>query len=226
MNKIVFLWRKNSANIGDANSGWPIYFDFPDHDEIDLDDAEQQDIALPYDRVIVGGGLIPDAEYFPRVHAKLSRMRERVLFAGVGTNSPDAQSEYPFANIGWRHAGSFLPCPCPSCMSACFDEIPEYHDEIAYYSNPEIEKLEEKFPRMENINCTMPEAVRFLASWRSVVTSSYHGAYWASLLGRDVVAASDRKKMLYPIWQMRGWNISMAREMVNTWAEIISDFIA
>jgi len=41
-------------------------------------------------------------------------------------------------------------------------------------------------PHMTNLAGDMEEVIAFLASGEVVVTSSYHGAYWARLLGRKV----------------------------------------
>ena len=42
-------------------------------------------------------------------------------------------------------------------------------------------------PRMLNTGQNMEQIIEFLGSGETVVTNSYHGVYWATLLGRKVV---------------------------------------
>ena len=40
---------------------------------------------------------------------------------------------------------------------------------------------------MNNSSCPPKQAIDFIASGETVVTSSYHGVYWAQLMGRKVI---------------------------------------
>ncbi len=82
----------------------------------------------------------------------------------------------------------FARVPCASCMHPVFDEAfaaPE-HDEVRYSAARRVDVDDGVAPHMTNEDGTIEEAVRFLTRGRRVVTSSYHGAYWAGLLGREV----------------------------------------
>ena len=77
--------------------------------------------------------------------------------------------------------------PCPSCMHPVFDEPIEIeHAVVRYSAARRIDVSNGADPHMTNEDGTIEHAVRFLGSGEKVITSSYHGAYWARLLGRKV----------------------------------------
>jgi hypothetical protein len=82
--------------------------------------------------------------------------------------------------------------PCASCMSALFDDPPAPTRPTVRFLNadPNIRRKYplgfDHLPTMYNTE-PMAEIVAFLASAETVVTDSYHGVYWATLLGRGVV---------------------------------------
>ena len=76
-------------------------------------------------------------------------------------------------------------------MSPLFDKEYPITMDIVHYKNTQWPVIDG-----HNNRCTMEEALRFLGSGEIVVTDSYHGAYWATLLGRKVLTTrSDKLKM-------------------------------
>jgi exopolysaccharide biosynthesis predicted pyruvyltransferase EpsI len=73
-------------------------------------------------------------------------------------------------------------------MHPAFDKQIEPEHEIVVYENKQARPLKSHgFPHMSNEGATMEEAVKFIASGEIVVTSSYHGMYWAALLKRRIL---------------------------------------
>jgi hypothetical protein len=228
--KIAFIWRKNSANVGDRHSGWPLYFDFPAHDQLDLDEVEHNGLSLdPYSHVVIGGGLYPEKRWYPHVHGWIEATSAKILSIGVGRNDQSARAVGKNERIIWRHADADAEnccCPCPSCMAKIFDSPPAPVCRAVAYENRDIADLAYRgLPTMENQGCTMIEAVEFLAAGETVLTSSYHGAYWAALLGRNVEVISNRGKMDNPVWAHMGFSLDVARELAQCGYHAICRFL-
>lgn len=99
--------------------------------------------------------------------------------------------------------------PCASCMHPAFDvEREPRHKVIRYSAARRIDLNDGQTPHMTNENGTIEEALAFLASGEKVVTSSYHGAYWAGLLGRQVEVVSWGSKFHY----LPNMNLNECRE--------------
>lgn len=111
--------------------------------------------------------------------------------------------------------------PCASCMHPAFDEVLDakpQHDVVRYSAARRVEvQAPSDAPHMTNEDGTIEEAIAFLASGRKVITSSYHGAYWAQLLGRDVETVSWGSKFDY----LPGLKLSEARTLQRYAYELV-----
>lgn len=94
-------------------------------------------------------------------------------------------------------------CPCSSCMNTIFDRKYETKHDIVFYthfmqkdrfSDGTEEKMMKRFPRSTNYAASLAEAIEFIASGDVVCTNSYHGAYWATLLGKKVIYRGYARK--------------------------------
>jgi hypothetical protein len=228
--KIAFVWRKNSPNVGDRESGWPLYFDFPDHDQLDLDDIEHKGLSLePYTHVVIGGGLYPESKWYPHVNGWIESTSAKILAIGVGRNYHSIRAVGKNERIIWRHADADAEnccCPCPSCMAKIFDSPPAPTCSAVAYENRDIAALAcHGLPTMENRGCTMREAIAFMGDGEKVLTSSYHGAYWSALLGRDIQIISNRGKMDNPVWAHMGFSLDFARKLAQRGYHAICRFL-
>lgn len=73
--------------------------------------------------------------------------------------------------------------PCVSCMSPLFDKSYTIDKEIVYYGHNTVSPMQ----GMNNNEPDFEKVIAYLASGETVVSSSYHGVYWALLLGRKVI---------------------------------------
>lgn len=188
--KILGLHIRDSRNAGDRWSSPLEYFDFPGH-EVTIGDMRTPPMTGP-DVVIYGGGSItasPSFHRWPAItiawgvghHVRLRPWDEAMRTEHL--RAADLCDLYfPRDEVGLDTV------PCASCMHPVFDDVPEpVHDVVRYSAERRIEVTEPvDAPHMTNESGTITAAVRFLASGRRVVTSSYHGAYWAGLIGREV----------------------------------------
>lgn len=156
----------------------------------------QKDINISHLPVIVGGGGLFSNHYFERQLTHVVRSRPRSLICwGAGQNTHDSTVvRFPevlksFDLVGVRdHNSPFDWVPCASCLDPAFDRSYTKEHEIVLYNHSEFRVLQnEGFPEMTNAVRDFGEVIAFLASGDTVITTSYHGAYWATLLGRRVI---------------------------------------
>jgi hypothetical protein len=90
--------------------------------------------------------------------------------------------------------------PCVTCMDPLLDfyrDQPPRH-RVVVYQHPHFCRISlPGAPRLDNVGVSFAQALAFLSSGETVFTSSYHGAYWALLLGRKIVAVPWSTKFLH-----------------------------
>ena len=194
---IVFSHIRNTPNAGDFASCPAQWFDFPTHRVQNYDEPIGNAKAVVY-----GGGTM------------MNWLQDRELPPipcitwGIGSSRHGGFTEpWPdpggFALTGLREWSQreWNPgteedegwTPCASCMSPLFDGTwPIKHEAVLFVNaSPSIKSRYPVavggLPVMEN-DRPMAEIVAFLASAEVVITDSYHGIFWATLLRRRVVA--------------------------------------
>lgn len=188
---ILAVSRIDTTNLGDLVCSPCLYFDY---------DADPYDVKHPVpqaDAYIFGGGEIAN-------WMTLTPPPPGIKIAwGIGGAAPLTD----FTLIGSRDKDSpNYWVPCASCMSPLFDQTYPITVDIVTYTNTRNPVKEGR-----NNRCTMEEAVRFLSSGETVVTDSYHGMYWASLLGKEVVLRGI-KTNLPKFHQMKDATLTECRE--------------
>jgi len=201
MVEIVNVYRKNTSNTGDEFSTPTKYFDF-------LKDIRTLDITeLPLDEfsreienkiIIFGGGGFLEQDYFKDYMGALLGAKTRLLIGwGIGHNVHGAcdilYDSYKYSEnfdlLSVRDSTDFCVwVPCVSCMHPIFDKTFEVKNKIVVYEhkNFPLRGMDANFPRMKNGD-DFEEVIEFLGSAELVITNSYHGAYWATLLKRRVI---------------------------------------
>lgn len=120
---------------------------------------------------------------------------------GAGHNSDDiklrAQKlEYPdylidFDLVGVRdHNTGYQWVPCASCMHpALHKEYAIKNDVIWFEHKKQLVKNfgNESIPRFVNSGNNVDQAIELIGSSNIVITNSYHGAYWATLMKKRVI---------------------------------------
>lgn len=158
--------------------------------------------------VIVGGGQV-----FGELEPLLAKIRSNNSSASIvgwgiglpphsGYNSRVLDITRQFAafgtrNFDWRNELNFVPCA--SCLSPIFDTVEAPTHEVVVYlhrKKPPPENIPAEVPILTNVMQSPSAAINFIASGETVVTSSYHGVYWAQLLGRHVVCIPYNDKFM------------------------------
>mgnify|MGYP002075983121 CR=1 FL=1 len=107
-----------------------------------------------------------------------------MTFSAFGTRNYDRREEFPFV-------------PCASCLSPLFDQVgPPQNDFVVFLHRrkPGPLAIPSGIPTLSNAMRHPKEVIDFIAAGDTVVTSSYHGVYWAQLLGRRVVCVPYNSK--------------------------------
>lgn len=112
-----------------------------------------------------------------------------------------------FALIGLRDLPNpYAWVPCVSCMHPAFEQRSDVkHEVVAFLHGQESARIRHAFhgiPQLDNIQSgnrkrseqRFREVIELIGSGRTVVTNSYHGLYWATLLGKNVIAMPNSSK--------------------------------
>lgn len=186
---IINIYHHGSRNIGDSASAPTLYFEF----EIpSIRIAHGASVPAKPTLVIFGGGALPGKTNFQKIPEAPT-----VLWGAGFTDKRLLPFKYNESHVsgldlvGLRDKIDSLPLdwvPCPSCMSPLFNQTYKTKYPVVIYDNPrKLPLASGAIPHMSNVQGSMAKAVDFIASGETVVTSSYHGMYWAMLLGRKVV---------------------------------------
>lgn len=180
--KIVNIHLPNSKNIGDEVCSPVHYFDI-DATIIKLGD----EIPSDQDVVIWGGGCI--ASQAPRDIMYGGKYKRVIWGAGVtqrGVLQFPKQPSYQGIDLAgirdFPNPAGTCWVACPSTMSSLFDNPPEPTQDIVYYGHKALSPMES----MNNDHMNFEEVVAHLQKGQKIVTSSYHGMVWGTILGREV----------------------------------------
>jgi len=203
---VLNVHRRDYTNIGDLMSSPFQYFRITK--PLYKLDIEPLTLVSPFfsarrEPLVLGGGGLFFFE--TAVNGLLTQYRGPVIGWGIGQNGPLVEKTNTriqtgkFALLGvrdWQSEHDWVPCS--SCLAPeleAFRDIQPEHD-FVLYDHQHTPLPIEGHPRLTNACMDFSKVVAFLASGETVVTNSYHGAYWARLLGRRVVALPFSNRLL------------------------------
>lgn len=183
---IINYHLKGSNNVGDEHCAPALYFNISDRQDI-RSCVTNKDTR--FNVAVFGGGAIANTAKNYRKHVKY-----KAVLWGVGNTSRGVfkeplhgdYSEFTLAGIrdyNVKGMKNVRWVPCPSCMSTLFDQKIDPTEEYVYYGHKRMSPL----GKMNNDNMNFKEVIEYLSSGETVVTSTYHGVYWATLLGKKVI---------------------------------------
>lgn len=201
---VVFQHLRNTSNLGDRWCSPYDWFAWPNDFRVkDIrEDGEKYDVS------IIGGG---------KIFGGLNRFRgvqksegQKNVAWGVSTvQSFPISFKYFKARracdlIGTRDWGDkrFIWAPCVSCMAPQFDiASPPKHKLVFYYHAGKTAAqgitIPKNIPSLSNNANSLEEALNFISSGEIVVSNSYHGVYWALLMGRKVLCIPFSNKFYH-----------------------------
>lgn len=225
MKSIINYHVIDRKNIGDLLSSPLHYFYFPGYQLEEADIRQPNAIASQNKHIILGGGGLIYKRFLNNIQEIISfANRGKLILWGSGQQSYDTSntdkiqnfnySQYldQFDLIGIRdYESGYFWLPCVSCMHPAFNQKREIKHEFVVFSHKKFQIKIDSFPRMTNESQNIEEILDFLGSGETILTSSYHGAYWGTLLGRKVLAfpfsskfnTLKHKPSLYPSFKWR-----------------------
>lgn len=201
--KVVNIHAAKTNNIGDMAAGIAQYLPGVEVKTLDIGNSFPDGGNWLDDHVVIvgGGGLFTKVWQWKLIElCNRSPLRKlaggRLIFWGIGVNSTRVTDDhFPYALheadlVGVRDWDrGFDWVPCASCLHPVFDKPPAPAVRAVCVWHP-------MYPIPIGIDApwsdhyrpqTMQEAAAFLAQGEFVLTTSYHAAYWGTLLGRRVI---------------------------------------
>ena len=219
------VFHHDAKNIGDRASGPTDYF-FP---KLGLKKNLKR-LDLSEEKIVFGGGSL-----FSQVEGFIDDVRPNQTLVAWGLGIPErgfndeavnrVASKFELfgtRNFDWSDQLDYVPCA--SCMLPVFDQIKAPTTDIVIFAHRrKVQDLycPEEFPLLTNDCDNIEEAVDFISQGQTVVTSSYHGVYWAQLMGRKVVCVPYGSKFntfkQQPIFaQADSWTNTMGTVQIHS----------
>ena len=204
---MINIFRADKTNAGDWWSPPIRYFKFKNAKAIDILNCHQ----LPNDEsiFIVGGGGLGRPFFQNHLNwLKRQERRYRLISWGAGCDTvenrvgtTDAVDDpiggyfNDFDDNGLRifpESQIHRWVPCSSCMWKGFDSFRSaqpaeqfglYEHKRVSISSPELLG----YPKITNDGDSIEQKLAFMSRFETIITNSYHGVYWATLLNRKVI---------------------------------------
>ena len=190
MNLLNLKWQ-DANNAGDSCCSPCLYFPkFMGADIVHMNHWRGMDLTR-YDSILIGGGGLLNEENLPTIQDIAAQHRKVILWA-VGTNSAapafDIPSDFGVNVKGWlRHEHpKFGIGSCPSCMHPALREDTTMIGEKCFVSHKDRLLSPEAGCRHATNSDDPQSLIQFIKGHRHIVTNTYHAAYWAWLLGKQV----------------------------------------
>jgi hypothetical protein len=196
---LEFHYKKGDNNVGDMYCNPSRYFNFANVTSDCISKCTKYD--LNNKTIIVGGGGLI-RKYFNKYTAHIDKQNYKNLIVwGIGHNFsfkenfwwPDWLTQstlYGVRDYFSNRTAEYLPCV--SCMHPAFDKTYTATKDTVFFLHRtrSADTYPESDTVMHNTNTNFDEVIEFLGSGKTIVTDSYHGAYWGLLLNRDVRVVS------------------------------------
>ena len=201
--RIHFIRCLDIYNTGDMNCGPDLYFQeftnqfccfFHSIKNIDYTLIGQNDWVI-----LGGGGMLDCSRQYQNAINRLLEINGHVISWGLGHNEHHADSIYYwgasekikydkfflFTTRDWKY-GNDRFCPCVSCMMPGLERHYALKRRVGVLTHHEI--LIKEFD-LDTCNNSRPldEILEFIGSSEIILTNTYHGAYWATLMGKKVI---------------------------------------
>jgi len=200
---IYEVHRKVKNNVGDAYCNPSRYFD--------LGNVSSNELMCHHSNIsnktlVIGGGGLIHKKFSQHIQTLLDKNPNHSVLWAVGHNFgkkhitkqntnvyyPDWLERCNLIGIrDWIKGHYDMYLPCVSCMHSAFDKHYKTEHDFVYFTHAFKSKYNRtKYPHMKNNVMDFDKVIEFLGSGNTVITDSYHGAYWAQLLGKNVQVSS------------------------------------
>lgn len=189
---MIYNLHKQQDNVGDQMSAVSLHFGFGEEVKtLDVCGVRHHDLSKPRAIILGGGGLL----YFKNSIEYLCANKQQLLIGwGFGCNDHNTtRLSYPsclqkFDLLGIRDwQDKYRWVPCPSCVQKGFDGVYNTRREVGVYEHKDHPLNIPGHDKLRNNN-SFSSVIEFLATSDLILTNTYHGVYWSTLLNKKVVA--------------------------------------
>ena len=208
---ILEVHRKVDNNVGDYYSNPSRYFNF---DNIKSQELMHNSTDLAAQNLIIGGGGLIHKKFQLHIQNLLDKNPQNSVLWGIGHNFgkkhieksknkvifPDWLERCDVVGIrDFVKEKEELYLPCVSCMHRAFDKKYIAEKKIGYFLHAFKTKLTNTHNKsvFYNNGLDFEKAIEFIGTHDTIITDSYHGAYWAMLLNKQVQVVSWSVKFNY-----------------------------
>ena len=217
MNELKFLFRADNTNVGDWWCPPFKYFPFRPGDVGDILDPS---FSLKNTEILILGGGGIGADFFqPHLDRVKSAEIPTTILWGAGvdtitdkvklleTENPDLYGNFFdfFSEKGIRvysEPQKFAYVPCASCMNNLFFKYRDVKPTkpFGFYNHKRVTLVNKENPNNisveDNSGNDLEEKLKFISSCEYIITNTYHGVYWATLLERKVIVIPYKSGLL------------------------------
>jgi len=199
----IEVHRKVKNNVGDLYCNPSQYFDLG---KVSSEELVNNKTDLTNKSLVIGGGGLIHKKFSLHIQDLINKKPTNTVIWGIGHNFGKKFEEKTKSNVyypSWLqqcslvgirdyiegHYNSYLPCV--SCMHNAFNKTYNSEHDFVYFTHAyKSSYTNNKFPHMKNNVMDFNKVIDFLGRGNTVITDSYHGAYWAQLLGKNVQVLS------------------------------------
>ncbi len=228
MSKLIFVHRLDNNNAGDLFSCPNKYFDFRPQDQKTFDIKFPDTITEPHEICIVGGGGLGKPWFYDRITVLFSKNIKSIVTWGIGYNhfeinqpitklykNGEVFDVFEKAELKSSRDFNYLFehewVPCVSCMSSLLDKFmnirPKKKVGVIYHGATKL-KIDgvngEDY--LTNFGPSMEEKLNFISNYEFIISNSYHGIYWSTLLNKKVLSIPWKSSIKYMKHQPREMN--------------------
>jgi len=151
--------------------------------------SENEEFLLKYKELI--------KEYLDKINKNTS---PRYFWGGGFNGEYDKKSKNKFSwpdwmaefnKIGVRDWDQAMPwTPCASCMHPAFRKVYSIKNDVIFFEHKKQLLKDfgtDSIPRFINSGSNVEQTIELLGSSNIILTNSYHGAYWGTLLKKKVI---------------------------------------
>lgn len=238
MSKLIFVHRVDNNNPGDLFSCPNKYFTFESQDQKTFDIKFPDTITEPHEICIIGGGGLGKPWFYKRLNLLFSKDIKSFVTWGIGYNHFEINQPlnklyrnkrifdiFERADLNSSRDFNYLFdhewIPCASCMSSLFDRFkkisPKKEVGVIYHgaTNFKIDGLSSE-DYLTNFGPSMEEKLNFISNYKIIISNSYHGIYWSTLLNKKVLSIPWKSSIKYMKHQPREINNNLSlRDNLN-----------
>ena len=208
MTDLKFIFRADRTNVGDW---WcPPWKYFPFKPFVVADILNQEFKISEKDIIVLGGGGLGNEFFRPHLNRIKEANPKVSILWGAGVDSKMNKDEV-MPSTGHDLYGDYFDfldekgirvfsnpqkfnyVPCASCMSNLFFKFRDKKPttKVGVYNHKRVTLLnadnQQRIPVADNSGDNLEEKLEFMSNFEYIVTNTYHGVYWATLLGRKAI---------------------------------------